>query len=106
MLLNVLVKKNYFDAVDVIVRKITMRGFENRYTNTLVMKDLCKQERLDDAKELLFSLVDGGKELHGSEVSVLISVLCGNNRFDHAIKLVREFGNSGWCRWIILMEFG
>ncbi|KAL1307716.1 hypothetical protein HN51_049616 [Arachis hypogaea] len=95
VLLNALVEKDYFDAFNVIIRQIRMRGFENRYTNVLVMKRLCNQGRLDEAEGFLFGLVDGGKELHGSEVSVLVSALCGSNRFDHAFRLVRKFGDSG-----------
>ncbi|MED6114911.1 hypothetical protein PIB30_085138 [Stylosanthes scabra] len=95
VLLNALVEERYFNAFDVIVRQIRMRGFQDRFTNALVMKSLCKQGRLDEAEGFLLGLVDGGKELHGSEVSVLVNALCGSNRFDHAVRLVREFGNSG-----------
>ncbi|MED6155343.1 hypothetical protein PIB30_004359 [Stylosanthes scabra] len=95
VLLNALVEERYFNAFDAIVRQIRIRGFEDRFTNGLVMKCLCKQGRLDEAEGFLFDLVDGGKELHGSEVSVLIKALCGSNRFDHAVRLVREFGDSG-----------
>ncbi|XP_057724962.1 pentatricopeptide repeat-containing protein At1g71210, mitochondrial-like [Arachis stenosperma] len=95
VLLNALVDKDYFNAFDAIVRQIRMRGFENRYTNASVMKRLCYLGRLDEAEGFLFGLVDGGKELHGSEVSALVSALCGSNRFDHAVRLVRELGDLG-----------
>ncbi|XP_057726862.1 pentatricopeptide repeat-containing protein At1g71210, mitochondrial [Arachis stenosperma] len=95
VLLNALVEESYFDAVNDIIRQIRMRGFENRYTNVLIMKSLCKQGKLDEAEVFLFGLVDGGKKLHGSEVSILVRALCRSNRFDHAVRLVSEFGDSG-----------
>ena len=95
MLLNALVEENYFNAFEVIVKQIRMRGYENQFTNALVMKSLCKQGKLDEAEGFLFGLVNGGKELHGCEVSVLVGALCGSDRFEDAVRLVMEFGDSG-----------
>ncbi|RYR45727.1 hypothetical protein Ahy_A07g031530 isoform A [Arachis hypogaea] len=62
-------------ALQLFVRQIRMKGFENRYTNALVMKSLCKQGRLDEAEGFLFCLVDGGKKLHGSEKGMVDDAL-------------------------------
>ncbi|KAE9614890.1 putative pentatricopeptide [Lupinus albus] len=95
VLLNALVEQNYFNAFEVIAKQIRLRGYENHVTDAIVIKSLCKQGRLDDAEAYFNGLVSSEKELDGSEVSVLVSAFCQNNRFDKAIRFVREFGEMG-----------
>ncbi|RYR00310.1 hypothetical protein Ahy_B07g088433 [Arachis hypogaea] len=60
---------------EIALHHIRMRGFDNRYTNVLVMESLCKQGRLDEAEGFLFGLVDGVKEFPGSEMGNSRSLL-------------------------------
>ncbi|KAK7320485.1 hypothetical protein VNO77_29996 [Canavalia gladiata] len=95
VLLSALVEHNYFNAFDVIVRHIRGRGYESHVTNVIIIKCLCRQGRLDEAEGFLNGLVCRGTELQGPEVSFLVTTLCESNRFERAVELVRQFGNSG-----------
>ncbi|XP_057421647.1 pentatricopeptide repeat-containing protein At1g71210, mitochondrial-like [Lotus japonicus] len=94
ILLNSLAENNCYNAFDVIANQICMRGYESHMTNVIVIKHLCKQGRLEEAEAHLNGLVGSGKELHRSELSFLIGVLCESNRFERAVELVSEFGTS------------
>ncbi|KAL6226379.1 hypothetical protein ACLB2K_000341 [Fragaria x ananassa] len=87
VLLNSLVEENCFDAVHVIAQQIALKGFENDITHSIMLKWLCKQNRLD---EYLRRLVSKGKA-NGSQVGVLVRALCQHKNFKHAGKLMNEF---------------
>ncbi|KAK7276618.1 hypothetical protein RIF29_17761 [Crotalaria pallida] len=95
VLLNALAEGNYFNAFEVIAKQIRTRGYENHVTVAIVIKSLCKQGRLEEAEGYFDELMSSGKELDGSEVSLLVGAFCQGNRFDKAIRLVREFGEKG-----------
>ncbi|KAF7815541.1 pentatricopeptide repeat-containing protein [Senna tora] len=95
ILLNSLVEKNCFDAFQMILEQIQLRGHDNRITHSLIMKNLCKQRRFDEAEEYLNGMVSNGEVLHGAEVNVLVNALCENKMFERARKLVAEFSNLG-----------
>ncbi|CAJ2634337.1 unnamed protein product [Trifolium pratense] len=95
ILLNALAEDNYFNAFNTILNQIRIRGYATSVTDSIVVKCMCKQGRLDEAEDYLNGLLGSGKELHGSEVSLLVSSLCDRNRFDHAVEVVKEFGKSG-----------
>lgn len=95
VLLNSLTEGDCFNAFEIILEQIRLRGFENQITQSIIMKILCKQNKLDEAEEHLNWLVTNGKILNGREMTVLVDALCENNKFERAAKLVEEFGNSG-----------
>ncbi|KAL6186531.1 hypothetical protein ACLB2K_042651 [Fragaria x ananassa] len=90
VLLNSLVEENCFDAVHVIAQQIALKGFKNDITHSIMLKWLCKQNRLDEADEYLRRLVSEGKA-NGSQVGVLVRVLCQHKNFKHAGTLMNEF---------------
>lgn len=90
VLLNALVEESCFDVVEVITKQINMRGFENDITHSIMMKNFCKQNRLEDAEAFLRDLMSSGRELSEHVVSVLVGALCKSNKFDRAGKLVEE----------------
>jgi pentatricopeptide repeat protein len=95
ILLGALAKDNYFNSFDVILNQIRRKGYATRVTDTIVVKFLCNQGRLDEAENYLIGLLDSGKKLHGSEVGFLVGSLCERKKVGHAVELVKEFGNSG-----------
>ncbi|KAG8660224.1 hypothetical protein MANES_02G133800v8 [Manihot esculenta] len=96
VLLNSLVEENCFDAVGSISRQISLRGFENHVTHCIVVKSLCKQKLLDEAKSYLRRVnLLGDGYLHGDAVGVLVTALCQNDQFDKAGQVVEEFRELG-----------
>ncbi|GAU32154.1 hypothetical protein TSUD_68250 [Trifolium subterraneum] len=95
ILLNALAEDNYFNAFNMILNQIRGRGYAASVTDAIVVKFMCKQGKLDEAENYLNGLLGSGKKLHGSEVGFLVDSLCERNRFEHAVELVKEFGNSG-----------
>ncbi|KAB1227411.1 hypothetical protein CJ030_MR1G020864 [Morella rubra] len=95
VLLNALVEEGYFDAVEVILKQIKMRGLENKITHSIRVKGYCKQNLLDKAEAFLRRLVSEGGELSGNVVSELVDALCKRNKFEKAGKLVEEFQELG-----------
>ncbi|XP_022946522.1 pentatricopeptide repeat-containing protein At1g71210, mitochondrial [Cucurbita moschata] len=91
VLLNSLVEENCFDAVHVIVKQITLRGFVNEITHYLMLKNFCKQSQLDEAETFLHDLVGSGKGLNGRMLGFLVSALCKSGNFERAWKLVEGF---------------
>lgn len=98
VLLNALVEENCFDAVQIIASQISMRGFENDITQSVMVKWFCKQNMLDEAEGYLRRLVTDGRrpsKVNGSVVGVLVHALCKRNKFEQAGKLLDEFRGSG-----------
>lgn len=97
VLLNALVEENCFDAVQVVASQISMRGFENDVTQSVMVKWFCKQNMLDEAEGYLRRLVTDGRsgKVNGSVVGVLIHALCKHKKFKQAGKLLDEFRGSG-----------
>ncbi|PQQ18326.1 pentatricopeptide repeat-containing protein [Prunus yedoensis var. nudiflora] len=95
VLLNALVEENCFDAVQVIAKQISLRGFENEITHSIMLKWYCKQNLLDDAEKYLRKMLSDGRAVNGHAVSVLVDALCKNNKFEQAGKLVEEFQGAG-----------
>ncbi|GMJ03790.1 hypothetical protein like AT1G71210 [Hibiscus trionum] len=91
VLLNALVDESCFDAADMVAKQISMRGFENEITYTILVKFLCKQNKLDEAYAYLHSLAKSGKSVSGHAVSIIVHALCKGNRFKHAANLLEEF---------------
>ncbi|XP_038889931.1 pentatricopeptide repeat-containing protein At1g71210, mitochondrial [Benincasa hispida] len=91
VLLNSLVEENCFDAVHVIFKQITLRGFVNEITHYLMLKFFCKQSQLDEAETFLHELVDSGKGLNGRMLGYLVGALCQSGNFERAWKLVEGF---------------
>lgn len=95
VLLNALVEESFFDAFEVIVKQIRMRGFESVFTHSIVMRSYCKQKLLDEAEAYLRALLTQGSKLNGHIVAVLVDALCKTNQFQKAGKLVQEVRDSG-----------
>lgn len=91
VLLNSLVEENCFDAVNVIIKQITLRGFVNEITHYLMLKSFCKQNQLDEAETFLHDLVDSGKKLNGRMLDLLVGAFCQSGNFERAWKLVEWF---------------
>ncbi|KAF3452362.1 hypothetical protein FNV43_RR02795 [Rhamnella rubrinervis] len=94
VLLNALVEEKYFDAVQVIFKQISIRGFENDITYSVMMKSFCKQEKLDEAESYLRELAANKRPLSGHVLSVLVDALCKNKKFERASSLIEEFRDS------------
>ncbi|KAF8390170.1 hypothetical protein HHK36_024692 [Tetracentron sinense] len=95
VLLNALVEENCFDAIEVISKQITMRGFDNEITSSIRMKSFCKQNRLEEAEAFLRGLVSNGGAINGHAVAVLVDALCKKNKFEEAGQLVEDFRELG-----------
>lgn len=91
ILLNSLIEENCFDAVHVIIKQISSRGFMNEITHYLMLKNFCKQSHLDEAETFLRDLVDSGKGPNGRMLGFLVGALCQSGNFERAWKLVEEF---------------
>ncbi|KAE8711174.1 Detected protein of unknown function [Hibiscus syriacus] len=91
VLLNALVDESCFDAADMVAKQISMRGFENDITYSILVKGLCKQNKLDEAEAYLRSLAEREKSVSGHAVSIIVNALCKGNRFKHASTLLEEF---------------
>ncbi|RHN57505.1 putative pentatricopeptide [Medicago truncatula] len=95
VLLNSLAENEYFNSFDVILNQIRIRGYATRVTDTIVVKRLCEQGRFDEAEEYVNGMLGSGKKLRDFEVSMLVGLLCERKKFERAVKLVKEFGNTG-----------
>jgi len=95
ILLNSLAENDYFNSFDVILNQIRIRGYATHVTDTIVVKRLCKKGRFDEAEEYVNGMLGSGKKLRDFEVSMLVGLLCERKKFERAVKLVKEFGNTG-----------
>ncbi|PPD80361.1 hypothetical protein GOBAR_DD22709 [Gossypium barbadense] len=91
VLLNALVDESCFDAVDMIAKQISLRGFDNGITHCILVKCWCKQSKLEEAEAYLRGLAESRKPVDGHAVSIIVSALCKGNRFQHAATLLEEF---------------
>lgn len=91
VLLNALVEQGCFDAVAVVSKQISMRGFENDVTRTIMLKCLCKQKKIDEAVEYFQQLVSGRECVSGFMIGIVVDALCKNSRFEQAGKLLEDF---------------
>ncbi|XVE60929.1 hypothetical protein DITRI_Ditri06bG0000500 [Diplodiscus trichospermus] len=91
VLLNALVEESCFDAVDMIAKQISMRGLENEVTHSILVKYLCKQNKLDEAEAYLCRFVESRKRVVGHAVGVIVDALCKRNRFEKAATLLDKF---------------
>lgn len=91
VLLNALVEQGCFDAVAVVSKQISMRGFENDVTRTIMLKCLCKQKKIDEAVEYFQQLVSGRECVSGFMIGIVVNALCKNSRFEQAGKLLEDF---------------
>lgn len=94
VLLNSLVEENCFDAVHVIVKQISLMGFENEVTHHIMLKNFCKQSQLAEAETFLHGLVSSGQAVSGRMLGILVGALCKSGNFERAWKLVEEFRNE------------
>lgn len=94
VLLNALVEGSYFDAVQVIFKQISLRGFEDEVTQAVMTKSFCKQKQLDKAEAYLRELAANGRHLSGHALGLLVDGLCKRNKFEHASSLIEEFHDS------------
>ncbi|ERN11777.1 pentatricopeptide repeat-containing protein At1g71210 [Amborella trichopoda] len=95
VLLNGLVEDNCFDAEDIIAKQIEMRGFRNGITFCISMKSLCKQNRLDEAMNLLLELLRNGNDVNEYMLTITVDALCRQRRFVEVEGLMEEFRDSG-----------
>ncbi|KAH9320531.1 hypothetical protein KI387_015170, partial [Taxus chinensis] len=92
-LLDGLVDEKCFDVVDVICKQISIsRGHVNKSCSTdcIMLGNLCKQGKLDEARRLLCKIRE-----NGSAVGIFISALCKEKRIDEARDLVEEVRKEG-----------
>lgn len=96
VLLNSLVEEGHFDFVESVAREINIRGCQNHFTHSVMIKSFCRQNELERAEEYLRGLVkDDGPKLNGFAVSTLVAALCKNNQFERASVLIEEFRRMG-----------
>ncbi|GLT53830.1 hypothetical protein SLA2020_270730 [Shorea laevis] len=60
VLLNALVEENCFDAIEVILKQIQMRGFENDIMHSITIKCYWKRNRLEEAEAFLRGFLNSG----------------------------------------------
>ncbi|XP_058207811.1 pentatricopeptide repeat-containing protein At1g71210, mitochondrial [Rhododendron vialii] len=95
VLLNALVEERYFDAVEVVAKQISLRGFDSEVTHSILVKNFCKQNQLDKAESVIRGLVSEGWGLSGHVVGTLVDALCKRNQFEKAGELLDEFRGLG-----------
>ncbi|KAK9119118.1 hypothetical protein Scep_017211 [Stephania cephalantha] len=98
VLLNALVEEGCFDIVDVIFKQVSLRGLEDEITINIRVKNLCKQNKLDEAEAYLRGLERNGSVVNDRTLSVFVDALCKKNRFEEAGRLVEDFRESGKVR--------
>ncbi|KAK1262151.1 Pentatricopeptide repeat-containing protein [Acorus gramineus] len=92
VLLNSLVEVGAFDVSEFVLRQIETRGLTTPATSGIKVKSLCKQGRLDEAKEYFIEVQNSKHKSRGRIAANLISALCKNDRFNEANALVEELG--------------
>lgn len=75
MLLNRLVEEDCFDVVDTIYKQILRAGFEDSNTFGIMIKNLCKQGKLDEAKQKFNELKRNAGSVNETALEILISAL-------------------------------
>lgn len=101
VLLNALVEQGCFDAVSVISKQISMRGFESDITRTIMLKSFCKQKKIDEAVEYFQQFVSGGECVSGFMIGIVIDALCKSSKFEQAEKLLEDFKD---CDGVVKLE--
>ncbi|XP_057524222.1 pentatricopeptide repeat-containing protein At1g71210, mitochondrial-like [Amaranthus tricolor] len=92
ILLNSLVEEGCFDEMNVVLDQIRRRGYEDKFTHSIVIKSLCKQCQLDEAEEYLRGLLSRVKVLPHHAIGILVEAFCKSGRFSCGAKLIQEFG--------------
>ncbi|KAI8574354.1 hypothetical protein RHMOL_Rhmol01G0347700 [Rhododendron molle] len=95
VLLNALVEERYFDAVEVVAKQISLRGFDSEVTHSILVKNFCEQNQLGKAESVIRGLVSEGWGLSGHVVGTLVDALCKRNQFEKAGELLDEFCGLG-----------
>lgn len=95
MLLNRLVEEDCFDVVDTIYKQILQAGIEDSNTYGILIKNLCKQGKLDEAKQLLNELKRKAGTVNESALEIVISALCKDKKMKEACTLIEEFRKEG-----------
>lgn len=98
VLLNALVEQSCYDAVDVVVQQIELRGLKCDFTHSIIMKNHCKQGQLERAEESLRQATVDGGAVNGHSVGILVDALCKRNNFEKAARLLEEFKLIGMVR--------
>lgn len=98
VLLNALVEDNCFDAVKVLEKQVLIRGLDNAFIHSIMVKSICKRNQLDRAVEYLDGLLKEGKELDAHLLGTLIPALCEHNKFEQAHSLIEKFRELGVAR--------
>ncbi|XP_039158708.1 pentatricopeptide repeat-containing protein At1g71210, mitochondrial [Eucalyptus grandis] len=93
--LNALVEESCFDAVEMVAKQISLRGFESEITHSIMMKCFCKRKQMDKAEEYLRGLASEGKNLSERLLCTFVDALCRNEKFEQACALVEEFAELG-----------
>ncbi|XP_038694338.1 pentatricopeptide repeat-containing protein At1g71210, mitochondrial-like isoform X2 [Tripterygium wilfordii] len=95
VLLNALVEQSCFDAVEVVEKQIFNGGFENDITYSILVKNLCKQNLLDEAEAYLRDLVSRGQPFSGGALAIIVDALCKKKQYGKAMELMEEFKQWG-----------
>ncbi|KAI3414616.1 uncharacterized protein J3R85_016026, partial [Psidium guajava] len=93
--LNALVEESCFEAVEMVAKQISLRGFENEITHSIMMKCFCKRKQMDEAEDYLRRLASEGKNLSEHLLCTFVNALCRNEKFEQACDLVEEFAKLG-----------
>ncbi|XP_057838414.2 pentatricopeptide repeat-containing protein At1g71210, mitochondrial isoform X2 [Cryptomeria japonica] len=92
-LLNRLIEEKCFDVVNAICKQISIsrRHFKSSCsTECIMMRNLCKQGKLEEANELLCKIRNDG-----SAVAIFVTALCKAKRIDEAQTLIDEIRKEG-----------
>ncbi|KAK2654151.1 hypothetical protein Ddye_014007 [Dipteronia dyeriana] len=93
--LNALVEHGCFDAVEAILKQISLRGFESDITHFIMFKSMCKREKFDDAESYLDRLVSQGKAVDGRALGSIVEAYCKRGMFENAERLMEKFRDMG-----------
>ncbi|KAF9594641.1 hypothetical protein IFM89_034263, partial [Coptis chinensis] len=91
VLLNALVEQSRFEFVQVVLKQLELRGFENEVTLCLRVKNYCKQNKLREAVFYLRRLQSRGDVVNDHMVGLLVDAHCKKNKFEGAHRLMEDF---------------
>lgn len=103
VLLNSLVEERCFDMVQVLLHQIAARGYESLMTTCLKLKNLCRQNRVDEAENFLRTLAKCGEEVQEHMLHVVVDARCKQGRFDDARALAHEFVDANLSKTYALL---
>ncbi|KAI4386189.1 hypothetical protein MLD38_004144 [Melastoma candidum] len=93
VILNSLVEERCYDAVRVVASQIKLQGLECEVTHAIMVKFLCLQKRMEDARVYFSGLRK--EKVNARLLGTYVTALCEDGKFEEAGSVVEEFRNFG-----------